>query len=35
MAGVTIREGGVIPHKQVADLLIALGRAEQVARLDG
>ena len=35
MAGVTIREGGAIPHKQVADLLIALGRAEQVARLDG
>ena len=35
MAGVTIREGGAIPHKQVADLLVALGRAEQVARLDG
>ena len=35
MAGVTIREGGAVPHKQVADLLVALGRAEQVARLDG
>lgn len=35
MAGVTIREGGAIPRKQVADLLVALGRAEQVARLDG
>jgi N-acetylglutamate synthase-like GNAT family acetyltransferase len=35
MAEVTIREGGAIPHKQVAALLVALGRAEQVARLDG
>lgn len=35
MAGVTIREGGAIPRKQVADLLVALGRGEQVARLDG
>ena len=35
MAGVTIRKGGAIPHKQVAELLIALRRAEQVARLDG
>ena len=35
MAGVTIREGGAIPHKQVAALLVALGRAEEVARLGG
>lgn len=35
MAEVTIREGGAIPHKQVAALLVALGRGEQVARLDG
>lgn len=35
MVEVTIREGGAVPHKQVADLLVALGRAEQVARLDG
>jgi GNAT superfamily N-acetyltransferase len=35
MAEVTIREGGAIPHKQAAALLIALGRAAEVARLDG
>lgn len=35
MAEVTIREGGAIPHKQAAALLLALGRGEQVARLDG
>ncbi len=35
MEGVTIREGGAIPQKQVAALLLALGRGERVARLDG
>jgi GNAT superfamily N-acetyltransferase len=35
VAEVTIREGGAIPHKQVAALLLALGRDAQVARLDG
>lgn len=35
MAEVTIREGGAIPHKQVVALFTALGRAEEVARLDG
>ena len=35
MAQVTIREGGAIPHKQVAALFAALGRGEEVARLDG
>lgn len=35
MAEVTIREGGAIPHKQAAALLVALGRAAEVARLDG
>lgn len=35
MGTVTIREGGAIPQKQVADLLLALGRDAQVARLDG
>lgn len=34
MAEVTIREGGAIPHKQVAALFLALGRSEEVARLD-
>src|SRR4051794_11015074 len=35
MAEVTIREGGAIPYKQIADLFTAPGRAEEVARLDG
>ena len=35
MAEVTIREGGAIPHKQAAALLVALGRGALVARLDG
>lgn len=35
MGAVTIREGGAIPQKQVATLLLALGRGAQVARLDG
>ena len=35
MGAVTIREGGAIPQKQVATLLLALGRDAQVARLDG
>ena len=35
MAGVTIREGGAIPHKQVTALLVAPGRGALVARLDG
>jgi ribosomal protein S18 acetylase RimI-like enzyme len=35
MGAVTIREGGAIPQKQVATLLLALGRDAQVARFDG
>ncbi len=35
MAGVVIREGGAIPHKQIAALYAALGRQEEDARLDG
>ena len=35
MAEVTYREGGAIPHKQIAALFAALGRSDEVARLDG
>ena len=35
MAAIAFREGGAIPHKQVAALFAALGRADEVARLDG
>jgi N-acetylglutamate synthase-like GNAT family acetyltransferase len=35
MAAVTFREGGAIPHKQIAALFTALGRGDEVARLDG
>lgn len=35
MADVTFREGGAIPYKQVAELFTALGRGDEVARLNG
>jgi GNAT superfamily N-acetyltransferase len=35
MAEVTIHEGGAIPYKQAAAFLVALGRADEVGRLDG